>query len=59
MGGKTKGHMKRPDMSTLSNVKTGRGQEKPPSVRVAPDTLPEAKSSQTGASVRYVLLINY
>ena len=41
-------------MSTLSNVETGRGQAKPPGVRVAPETIPEAKSSQTGASVRYV-----
>ena len=41
-------------MSTLSNVETGRGQAKPPSVRIAPDTIPEAKSSQTGVSVRYV-----
>lgn len=41
-------------MSTLSNVETGRGQAKPPSFRVAPETLPEAKSSQTGVSVRYV-----
>lgn len=41
-------------MSTLSNVETGRGQAKPPSVRVAPDTIPEAKSSQTGVSVKYV-----
>ena len=41
-------------MSTLSNVETGRGQAKPPSVRVAPDTIPEAKSAQTGVSVRYV-----
>lgn len=41
-------------MSTLSNVETGRGQAKPPSVRVAPDTIPEARSSQTGVSVRYV-----
>lgn len=41
-------------MSTLSNVETGRGQAKPPSVRVAPDTIPEAKSSQTGVSVRYI-----
>lgn len=45
---------KRSDMSTLSNVETGRGQANPPSVRVAPDTIPEAKSSQTGVSVRYV-----
>ena len=41
-------------MSTLSNVETGRGQAKPPSVRVAPETIPEAKSAQTGVSVRYV-----
>ena len=41
-------------MSTLSNVETGRGQAKPPSFRVAPDTIPEARSSQTGVSVRYV-----
>ena len=41
-------------MSTLSNVETGRGQAKPPSVRVAPETIPEAKSSKTGVSVRYI-----
>ena len=41
-------------MSTLSNVETGRDQANPPSVRVAPETLPEAISSQTGVSVRYV-----
>ena len=41
-------------MSTLSNVETGRGQAKPPGVRVAPETIPEAKSSKTGVSVRYV-----
>jgi transcription antitermination factor NusG len=41
-------------MSTLSNVETGRGQAKPPGVRVAPETIPEARSSQTGVSVRYV-----
>ena len=41
-------------MSTLSNVETGRGQAKPPSVRVAPDTIPEARSSRTGVSVKYV-----
>ena len=45
---------KRSDLSTLSNVETGRGQANPPSVRVAPDTIPEAKSSQTGVSVKYV-----
>ena len=41
-------------MSTLSNVETGRGQAKPPGVRVAPETIPEAKSAKTGVSVRYV-----
>ena len=41
-------------MSTLSNVETRRGEANPPSVRVAPDTIPEARSSQTGVSVRYV-----
>ena len=41
-------------MSTLSNVKTRRGEAKPPSVRLAPDAYPEAKSSKTGESVRYV-----
>ena len=41
-------------MSTLSNVETGRGQAKPPSVRVIPNTFPEVHSSQTGVSVRYV-----
>ena len=41
-------------MSTLSNVETRRGEAKPPSVRVAPDTIPEARSSQTGVSVKYV-----
>lgn len=45
---------KRSDLSTLSNVETGRGQANPPSVRLAPDTIPEAKNSQTGVSVRYV-----
>ena len=45
---------KRSDMSTLSNVETGRGQANPPSVRLAPDTIPEATSSQAGVSVRYV-----
>ena len=38
-------------MSTLSNVTTRRG---PTSIRFTPDALPEAKSSQTGVSVRYV-----
>ena len=41
-------------MSTLSNVETRRGEANPPSVRLAPDTIPEAKSSKTGVSVRYV-----
>ena len=41
-------------MITLSNVETGRGQANPPSVRLAPDTIPEAKSSKTGVSVRYI-----
>ena len=40
-------------MSTLSNVETRRGEANPPSVRVASETIPEAKSSQTGVSVRY------
>ncbi|MCH5311624.1 MAG: UpxY family transcription antiterminator [Prevotella sp.] len=41
-------------MSTLSNVKTRRGEAEPPGVRLIPDTIPEAKSSKTGVSVRYV-----
>lgn len=41
-------------MITLSNVNTRRGEAKPPSVRFAPDTIPEAKSSKTGVSVGYV-----
>lgn len=41
-------------MSTLSNVETRRGEAKPLSFRVAPETIPEAISSQTGVSVRYV-----
>lgn len=45
-------------MSTLSNVETRRGEVKPPSVRLAPDTIPEARSSQTGVSVRYVPTLN-
>ena len=40
-------------MSTLSNVETRRGEAKPPCVRLAPDTIPEAISSKTGVSVRY------
>ena len=41
-------------MSTLSNVKTRRGEANPPSVRFTPDAFPEAKSSKTGVSVKYV-----
>ena len=41
-------------MSTLSNVTTRRGESNPPSIGFAPDAIPEAKSSQTGLSVRYV-----
>ena len=41
-------------MSTLSNVETRRGEAIPPSVRLNPDTIPEAINSVTGVSVRYV-----
>ena len=41
-------------MSTLSNVTTRRGESNPPSVSFTPDASPEAKSSKTGVSVRYV-----
>ncbi|MBP5772010.1 MAG: UpxY family transcription antiterminator [Bacteroidaceae bacterium] len=52
-------------MSTLSNVRSGRSQKQSPSVRdlrsieaavgrLSPETLPEARSSRTGVSVRYV-----
>lgn len=41
-------------MITLSNVKTRRGEKEPHSVRLTPAAIPEAKSSQTGVSVRYV-----
>ncbi len=41
-------------MSTLSNVKTRRSEDRPISASVAPDTIPEAISSQKGVSVRYV-----
>ena len=41
-------------MSTLSNVETRRGEAEPPSVRLTSDTIPEAQSSKTGVSVRYV-----
>ena len=41
-------------MSTLSNVKTRRGEDNPHSVRLTPDAFPEAKSSKTGVSVKYV-----
>lgn len=46
--------LERSDMSTLSNVETGRSQANLLGVRVAPETIPEAKSAQTGVSVRYV-----
>jgi len=41
-------------MSTLSNVKTRRGETNPPSIGFTPDAFPEAKSSKTGVSVKYV-----
>ena len=41
-------------MSTLSNVTTRGGEANPPSVRLAPETIPDARSSRTGVSVRYV-----
>lgn len=41
------------DMNTLSNVEIRGGEEIPPSIRLTPDALPEAKSSQTGVSVEY------
>ena len=41
-------------MSTLSNVTTRRGESNPPSIRLTPDAFPEAKSSKTGVSVKYV-----
>ena len=41
--------------NTLSNVETRGGENtNPPSVRFTPDAFPEAKSSKTGVSVRYV-----
>lgn len=45
--------MYRSDLNTLSNVETRRGEANPPSVRINPDTIPEAKSLTTGVSVRY------
>ena len=45
-------------MSTLSNVATRRGESNPPCIRFAPDAFPEAKSSKTGVSVRYVPELN-
>ena len=42
---------KKADMSTLSNVTTRRS---PTSIRFTPNAFPEAKSSKTGVSVRYV-----
>lgn len=41
-------------MDTLSNVATRRGEVNPPSIRIKSDTIPEAISSNTGVSVRYV-----
>ena len=41
-------------MCTLSNVTTRRGESNPLSIRFTPDVFPEAKSSQTGVSVRYI-----
>ena len=41
-------------MCTLSNVTTRKGESNPSCVRFAPDAFPEAKSSKTGVSVRYV-----
>lgn len=41
-------------MNTLSNVKNGLDEENPCCVRFAPDTFPEAISSKTGVSVRYM-----
>ena len=40
-------------MSTLTNVTTRRGETNPPSIRFAPDAIPEAKSSRTGVLIRY------
>lgn len=45
---------KRSIMSTLSNVATRGGETNPPCVRLISDTIPEAKSSKTGVSVKYV-----
>ena len=41
-------------MSTLSNVETRRGEANPLCVGLTPDTIPEAKRSNTGVSVRYI-----
>ena len=41
-------------MSALSNAATQRGELNPPSVRFTPEAFPEAKSSKTGVSVKYV-----
>lgn len=45
------------DMSTLSNVAIRGGEANPSSVRVAPETIPEPKSSQTGGGDMCLLLI--
>lgn len=41
-------------MSTLPNVTTRRGESNPQSIGFTPNAFPEAKSSKTGVSVRYV-----
>ena len=41
-------------MNTLSNVETRGGETLPPCARFAPAVIPEARSSKTGVSVRYV-----
>lgn len=41
-------------MNTLSNVEFRGGETHPPSISLIPDAIPEAKSSKTGVSVRYV-----
>ena len=48
------GFAKRPDMNTLSNDSLLGEEAISPHAEVALDILPEAKSSQTGVSVRYV-----
>lgn len=45
-------------INTLSNVETRDGEAKPSGVRLTLNTIPEAKSSRTGVSVRYVHATN-